>query len=323
MPKISVNRNAFKLVKKLCDNPDDYGVTVETAETGTYLIDAGIESTGGFLAGKIITEICLGGLGEVTLSSMRIGRTVLPSISVFTDHPAIATLGSQLAGWRVKAAKYAAVGSGPARALALKPKSVFRKIAYKDESNVAVLVLETSKKPGKETVMNIAETCGVNPENLYLVLAPTASVAGFTQISGRTAETGIHKLTELGFNPQLITHAWGCAPILPVHPDAVEAMGRSNDAILYGGVAYYVVNYDDDEKLRDLAEKSVSQSSEQYGRPFAEIFEEADRDFYKIDPGIFAPAVVTINNARTGRTFTAGEINTDVLLKSIQVEKEN
>ncbi|MCW4021161.1 MAG: methenyltetrahydromethanopterin cyclohydrolase, partial [Candidatus Bathyarchaeota archaeon] len=137
------------------------------------------------------------------------------------------------------------------------------------------------------------------------------------QISGRIAETGVHKLAELGFDPRLITQAWGCAPILPVHPDYVEAMGRTNDAILYGGAVYYAVNFADDEVLENLVEQSVSSASEQYGRPFAEIFREANLDFYKIDPDIFAPAVVTVNNTKTGKTFTAGRINVDVLMKSM------
>lgn len=209
------------------------------------------------------------------------------------------------------------MGSGPARALALKPRSIYKKIGYKDESDVAVLVLETEREPPAEVTAYISEKCHVAPERLFLILVPTTSLAGSTQISGRTAETGVHKLVELGFDPKVVKGAWGCAPILPVHPDYVEAMGRTNDAILYGGVAYYVVDFVDDRNLEDLVEQSVSSASEQYGRSFAEIFREAEFDFYKIDPGLFAPALVTICNAKTGRTFTAGEINEDVLMRSI------
>jgi methenyltetrahydromethanopterin cyclohydrolase len=48
-----------------------------------------------------------------------------------------------------------------------------------------------------------------------------------------------------------------------------------------------------------------------------QIFREADRDFYKIDHGLFAPAVLVINNAKTGRTFKAGQINHSVLAESL------
>ena len=317
MASVSVNRNVLRLVRDLCDRPSEYGVEVRESDLGACVIDAGIEAEGGFVAGKAITEICLGGLGEATIGSTRIRHLRLPSISVFTDHPAISTLGSQLAGWRVKVGDYSAVGSGPARALALKPKSIYKKISYKDESDVAVLVLEAENEPPVEAITYISDSCHVAPDRLSLIMVPTSSLAGSTQISGRIAETGIHKLAELGFDPKLVTHAWGCAPILPVHPDFVEAMGRTNDTILYGGGAYYAVDYEDDKHLENLVEQSVSSASKQYGRPFAEIFREADFDFYKIDPGLFAPAAVTISNAKTGRTFTAGEINEDVLMRSI------
>ena len=317
LPSLSMNRAALQLAKEMCDRADEYGVSVRIVNSGTCIIDAGIAAKGGFLAGKAITEICLGGMGRATISSIRLGEYELPSVSVFTDHPAISTLGSQLAGWRIKIGDYSAVGSGPARALALKPKSIYSKIGYREESDTAILVLEGSGWPTAEAISYISDSCGVAPDRLFLVLVPTSSPAGFTQISGRIAETGIHKLSELGFDPKFVTHAWGSAPILPVHPDPVEAMGRTNDAILYGGIAYYIVNYGDDDTLKGLVEQSVSSSSKHYGRPFAEIFREADQDFYKIDPSIFAPAMVTINNIRTGGTFTAGRINADVLRKSV------
>jgi len=318
LPELSVNKNALKLVKDLCDRAEEYGVIVKENDLGTCIVDAGIEAKGGFLAGKIVTEICLGGLGEATITPMRMGSLELPSISVSTDHPAVSTLGSQLAGWQVKADDYSAIGSGPARALALKPKSIYAKIGYRDESDVAILVLETSKQPPKEAIGYISESCHVSPDKLFLILVPTASLVGFTQVSGRIVETGIHKLVDLGFDPRFIGHAWGRAPILPIHPDHVEAMGRTNDAILYGGVTYYTVSYEDDEALKDLVDRSVSSASKQYGRPFAEIFREADFDFYKIDPSIFAPAVMTVNNVRTGKICTAGRINADVLTRSIR-----
>ena len=314
--RLSVNAEALKLVDELCGNPDKFGIIINEGKSGATIIDAGNMAEGGFLAGKIITEICMGGLGNADISSMRLENLELPSICVFTDHPTISTLGSQLAGWHIKIGKYSAVGSGPARALALKPKSIYRKIGYKDESDSAVLVIETSKEPPEEAVSYISESCGVAPENLFLILVSTSSVAGFTQISGRVAETGVHKLVELGFDPRLITHAWGCAPIMPVHPDHIEAMGRANDAILHGGVTYYVVNYEDDAALKSLVEKSVSSASKQYGRTFADIFREANFDFYKIDPSLFAPAVLTVSNTKTGKTFTAGRINLKVLAKS-------
>ena len=313
---LSVNRASKRLVKKLLDAAEKYGVIVKENNLGATLIDAGIEAKGGFLAGKIITEICLGGYGKAEISYKRYDNFELPSIFVYTDHPAIATLGSQFAGWQIKVGEYFAMGSGPARALAQKPQELYEKIGYKDEADSAVLVLETGEYPTNEVITYISEQCKISPENLFLVLVPTASVTGSTQISGRVVETGIHKLERLDFDPKLITYACGYAPIAPVHPGFSEAMGRTNDAILYTGIVSCIVDYHDDEELRKLVEKAPSSSSKSYGQPFIEIFKEAKYDFYQIDPDLFAPAVLIVNNAKTGTTFRGGRINFDIFRKS-------
>jgi len=316
---LSVNRSALGLVKKLCEGAEEYGVNVKETGSGATLIDTGIRAKGGFLAGKIVTEICLGGFGKAEIIWAPYRDLVLPSIFVYTDHPAVATLGSQLAGWAIKAEKYLAMGSGPARALALKPKELYEKIGYRDEAEEAVLVLEASKEPPEEAITHIANQCRVKTDNLFLILTPTSSITGSTQISGRVVEQGTFRLMELGLDPRLITHGWGYAPIAPVHPRPTEAMGRTNDALLYAGVAGYTVNYDDDEALKGIVNKAPSSSSKSYGRPFAEIFREAKYDFYQIDPSLFAPALLIVNNAKTGNTFKAGKINLEVLTKSLRL----
>ena len=315
--KLSVNRNAHGLVKILCDCANEFGVIVKKSPSGATLIDAGIEARGGFGSGQLITEICLGGLAKAKITYKEYGDLELPSIFVYTDYPAISSLGSQFAGWQIKANKYNAMGSGPARALALKPKEIYEKIDYTDVSDIAVLVLETSQEPTEEAVAMISEGCKVSPENLFLVLVPTASVAGSVQISGRIVETGLHKLSEVGLDPKLVTSACGIAPIAPVHPKMAQAMGRTNDAIIYAGTAYYTVNAED-EQLKEFLAKAPASASKAYGKPFMEIFKEAGYDFYKIDPGLFAPAVFVINNAKTGKTFRAGKIDIDVFKQSIK-----
>ncbi|MBS7608352.1 MAG: methenyltetrahydromethanopterin cyclohydrolase [Candidatus Bathyarchaeia archaeon] len=313
---LSVNRLAWKLLEKLCENPEYYGVKVERAKNGALLVDAGIEAKGGFQAGKIITEICMGGCGKARISCRQYGELELPTIFVYTDHPAIATLGSQFAGWNIKEGEYFAIGSGPARAIAQKPKEVYERIGYRDEYDKAIVVLETDKYPPETLIERLACDCKVNTRNLAIILTPTASVAGATQVAGRIVETGIHKLNKLGFDPNAVIYAWGCAPIPPIHPKFVKAMARTNDAILYGGTTYYIVDYENEEELVKTVEKAPSKASKDYGRPFLEIFKAAGYDFYKIDPNIFAPAVVVVNNLRTGNTFKAGEINPKALKES-------
>ena len=94
-------------------------------------------------------------------------------------------------------------------------------------------------------------------------------------------------------------------------------MARTNDAILYGGTAYYAVTYNDEEELKQIVNKAPSKASKAYGKPFIEIFKEANYDFYKIDPNLFAPAIMIINNMKTGDVFKAGEVNVEVLTKSL------
>jgi len=258
----------------------------------------------------------MGGCGKAEITCKEYGDMTLPSIFVQTDLPIIATLGSQYAGWQINEEGFFAIGSGPARALALKPKEIFQEIGYKDDFDEAVVVLETDKHPPPKLIERIAKDCRVSLENLAVILTPTASLAGATQVSGRIVETGIHKLRKVGLDPNVILYAWGIAPIPPIHPKFANAMARTNDAILYGGTAYYAVKYDDEDELEKIVQESPSKASKDYGKPFMQIFKEAKYDFYKIDPRLFAPAVIIINNVRTGNTFKNGEINIEVLTKS-------
>ncbi|TRO55347.1 methenyltetrahydromethanopterin cyclohydrolase, partial [Candidatus Bathyarchaeota archaeon] len=158
------------------------------------------------------------------------------------------------------------------------------------------------------------------------IVFSTSSLAGSTQVSGRIVETGLHKLEKLGLDPLVAKHAWGYAPIIPLHPRSGEAMGRTNDAILYGGTANYIVSYDDDEELEKIVKQAPSTSSKmmqearelaQKNPRFLEIYKEAGFDFYRIDPNIFAPAIVSINNLKTGKTFRAGGLDIPVMKESL------
>ena len=329
MPQASLNRSALSLFKKMCDEAEKYNVIVEKTESGATLVDAGINAQGGFAAGEMITDICLGGYGKANVTPIQYGENVLPSVFVITDHPALSTLASQFAGWQIKGEGFSAIASGPARALARKPKHLYEKLNYREESEVAVLVLEAEKKPPEAVVRQIAEKCKVTPKNLFLIMFSTTSLAGATQVSGRIVETGLHKLERIGLDPLIVKHAWGYAPIVPIHPSSGEAMGRSNDAILYGGVTNYTLSYEDDRELENLVKQAPASSSKmlQEARElaaknprFLDIFKEAGFDFYKIDPNIFAPAVVAINNTKTGKTFKAGSLDIEVVKSSLGIK---
>jgi methenyltetrahydromethanopterin cyclohydrolase len=313
---ISVNRLARRILEKLLSSPDLYGIKVEETAAGTTLIDAGIKAKGGFEAGRLITEICMGGCAKAEITSRRYGDLELPTILVYSDNPLIATLGSQYAGWQINEEGYSAICSGPARALASKPKKIFDEIEYTDKCDKAIMVLETDKVPNQKILERFCKECKVSSENLAIILTPTTSVSGAVQVSGRIIETGMHKLRRLGLDMKSVLHAFGYAPIAPVHKELAVAMARTNDAILYGGTTYYTVECDDEEKLREIVKKAPSSASRAYGRPFKEIFKDSDFDFYKIDPDLFAPAVLIINNVKTGNTYVNGEINSAALKQS-------
>jgi methenyltetrahydromethanopterin cyclohydrolase len=315
----SVNRMAWKLAEHLLDNQDFYGVKASKSTSGATIVDAGVNASGGFQAGRIITEICMGGCGKAHIGFKNYGDLELPSITVCTDQPAIATLGSQFAGWRIKEGASVAIGSGPARALALKPKNIYEEIGYQDSSDKAVLTLESNNLPSDELIEKVTGACNVKTENLIVAVAPTASITGLTQVAGRVVEVGIHKLRTLGLSPKAIRSACGYAPIPPMCREFEVAMARTNDAILYGGTVYYTVEYDDEEALKKILQQAPSKASKDYGKPFLQIFREADCDFYKIDHNLFAPATLVINNVKTGHTFRAGKINAEALKESFSI----
>ncbi len=314
---LSINQMAWEKAQKMIANPQLYGITVSKSSAGATIVDLGVKAPGGFQAGKILTELCLGCAGKAQLGFKAYGDFSFPSITVTTDHPAIATLGSQFAGWRIKDGDQIAIGSGPVRALALKPKDVFEEIGYRDVCDRAVITLESNVLPSDALIEKVVNASGVSASNLIAVVAPTASLAGLTQVAGRVVEVGIHKLRTLGLNPKVIRYATGFAPIPPVGLDFEVAMARTNDAILYGGTVFCIVDYDDEVALQKIVEQAPSLASKDYGKPFLQIFREADRDFYKIDHGLFAPAFLMINNAKTGKTFRAGKTNLDVLASSL------
>jgi len=314
---LSVNRLAWKLAEKLLNNQAFYGVHASKTSAGATVIDAGVNVPGGFQAGEVLTETCMGGAGKAQIDFKTYGDISLPSITVFTDYPAIAALGSQFAGWRIKEGNSIAIGSGPARALALKPKAIYEEIGYKDVSDKAVLTLESNKLPSDALIEKVTGACNISPENLIAIVAPTASLAGLTQVAGRIVEVGIHKLKTLGLSPKVICYACGYAPIPPLCTDFEVAMARTNDAILYGGTVYCSVEYDDEAELQKIVEKAPSGTSKDYGKPFLQIFREADRDFYKVDHNLFAPATLMVNNVKTGRVFKAGVANPKVLSQSL------
>ncbi|MBS0210929.1 MAG: methenyltetrahydromethanopterin cyclohydrolase [Planctomycetes bacterium] len=284
---------------------------------GARVIDLGINVPGGLEAGLLLARICLADLADVKLVPGRTPFSHWQAVAVTTDQPVAACLASQYAGWELKAGKFFALGSGPMRAAAAR-EPLFEKIGYTERPERVVGVLETRQLPTVEIVEQIAEACQVPTTNVTLLVAPTASLAGGLQIVARSIETGLHKLGELGCDVRRVVSAAGQAPLPPVAADDLKAIGRTNDAILYGGeVTFWVEGIGDDE-LTTLGPQVPSSSSGDHGARFAELFERYDRNFYAIDPLLFSPAVVVFQNLTTGRSHRFGHLAPEVVAQSFE-----
>jgi methenyltetrahydromethanopterin cyclohydrolase len=223
-------------------------------------------------------------------------------------------MASQYAGWRIDVEGFFAMGSGPMRALAAK-EELFQQIGYQETADVAVGVLETSQIPTDAVCRSIAQACRVAPEQLTLLFARTASIAGHVQVVARSVETALHKLHELGFDLHAIECGWGMAPLPPIAKNDLQGIGRTNDAVLYGGEVTLWVR-GDDAAIAAIGAKVPSSASRDFGEPFESIFARYEYDFYKIDPHLFSPAAVTFHNLKSGRTHRFGEPRPDVLARS-------
>jgi methenyltetrahydromethanopterin cyclohydrolase len=311
---MNLNERAATVFDELAAQADTRRVAVQAVEGGGTVLDCGITARGGLLAGRDLARICLADLAEVAIVPGDITGRSVPLIQVATDHPAAACLGSQYAGWQLAEGKFFAMGSGPMRAAAGR-EPIIEKIGAKEPASRVVGVLESRKPPPSEIIRRIAEACGVAPDRVSLAVAPTASLAGGVQIVARSVETALHKLAELGFDLGRITSAHGTAPLPPVAKDDLAAIGRTNDAILYGArVVLFVTG--DDESLAEIGAKVPSAASRDYGEPFAAIFARYNHDFYAVDPHLFSPAEVVFQNLVTGRTHAFGQTAPDVLGRS-------
>lgn len=311
---LHLNARSLKLAQQLDDRREDYRVAVTQLTSGTRIIDAGIQAPGGLEAGLQLARLCLADLGQVSLSPSHLAGC--PLVQVATDHPVMACLASQYAGWQVKVSNYFAMGSGPMRAAYAK-EELFQHLNYLELVHAAVGVLETKTLPTDDVAYDIASKCNISPAHLTLVVAPTTSVAGSLQIVARSVETALHKLHILGFPLDQLQSGFGTAPLPPIAPRTQQAIGLTNDAILYGGDVTLWVKSDDDS-LNSLGPKVPSAASSDYGSPFADIFQKAGGDFYQIDPLLFSPARITFHNLNTGRVHTFGKLDEALLERSFR-----
>lgn len=311
--ELSLNDRAAALIDGLCARAEELDVQVVDA-AGARIVDCGIHVRGGIEAGILLARACLSDRGSVTLETSDLAGRPCPRVGVQVDRPAIACLWSQYAGWPIVRGKYFAMGSGPMRVVRGKEK-MLDQAGYREAPRRVVGILETGRLPDAATVEWMARELTVQPSQLTVLAARTASLAGCLQVVARSLETCMHKLYEIGFPVEKVIAGCGRAFLPPVPIDDLVAIGRTNDSILYGGEVFLWVDVAPG-LVEELGPKVPSSASSDYGAPFAEIFKRCGGDFYKIDPMLFSPAVVSINNLSDGSTSTFGKAAFDLVAKS-------
>ena len=311
-----LNRRASRLAERAAKRLDDLGVDLLRLNSGTTILDFGVHAPGGLEAGLTLARIATADLADVSLTQTTLAGRPWPAVAVRTDDPVSACLRSQYAGRKVDlrqpdGSHFFGMCSGPLRA-ATSDEGLIGRLGGAEDARKCVAVLETRQIPPPNVAAHLAAAGGVAPDHLTLCAAATASVAGTVQIAARGVETALHKLLTLGFDPARVRCGCGTAPLAPAGGEDAVALGRTNDAILYGGRVTLWVDAGRDE-LADLAPRVPSSASGQHGRPFGDLLNEAGGDFYALDPLLFSPAEVTLIGLRDGSVASAGAVREDLL----------
>jgi len=309
-----INQQAATMCDVVRAEKNSLRISAEVLACGTEVFDFGVKQLGGLVAGEWLAEICLAGCADVNILPGERAVWPGPWVQVTSDDPVVACMAAQYAGWPVKVGDYFAMGSGPMRSKRGR-EHVLQSLNLTDTSTVAVGVLESDVLPTDEVAKAIAQECQVSPDHLQLLVAPTRSLAGVVQVVARSVETALHKLFELGFPLDAVKSAHGLAPLPPPAKDFVKGIGRTNDAILYGGLVTLYVDAED-EAIKEIGPRVPSQSSRDFGAPFAEIFKKYNFDFYQVDAGLFSPAEIVFSNLRSGHTYRYGAPRPDLIAKS-------
>jgi methenyltetrahydromethanopterin cyclohydrolase len=305
------------MIQEAIARADALNIKVARAACGATLVDMGLACVGGWEAGRVFVEAGLGGVGRASYGAFPLGGVTLPSINVWVDEPVLAVVASQAGDWKLGDGEFAAIGSGPARAIAHKDQWSVQ-ANYTDRADQVVIQLQTNRVPDDALCLRVAEACGVTPENVYVVYAPTGCLVGSIQVASRTVEQVMIKLLVHHYDIHTVRAGFGIAPVAPISRDEGEAMGRVNDCLMYGGSTMLYVDADDAEVERVVGELCFDvHAGDLWGLPFAQIFERFGRNWFNVPHLVDSPARVMMNNLRTGHTFVGGQINEEVLKKSL------
>jgi len=302
----SLNRMALELADEALEFTEELDIGAHELAGGTTVIDFGVDHEGGLEAGLLLAELQTAGLATVQTRVDEVASATFPHVELACDQPDVAMLGAQKAGWELSVEDYEGLGSGPARALVAR-EGEFQAIDYVDAFEFAVLALESEELPTEAAAEQVADLAGVDAGSVFLPTYRTASVAGSVSAAARAAELAVFRLTELGYDPADVLTVHAHAPVAPVAGDYETAVGRTNDALAYGGRVHLTVAED-----AAVFESVPSSAADRYDAPFADVFGGEDWDHDEIDEGAFGPAQLTVDVVG-GPTYAHGEVHEDLL----------
>lgn len=298
----SIARRCNGLVSTLIERAWEYGLAIQTLPCGATLIDAGVDVLGSFEAGRILIEICHGGLANASLGLTDIGGFLLPQVTVESFHPTISTYGLQ-ASYPLSADEPEVRLSGPIR--------LYLDGEVAMENPAAIAVIESDRLLDDEFALALAERSNLPPRSLTLIVIPGWSVVGAVQIAGRVNESVIFTLEEsLKIDSRKIVQMIGQAPVCPVSriDSSEEKRPYPDDFIHYAGEVVLTLLASPEDDLERLAHLLSFASTSIYGSLFHDILAAADGIFEAIPDLIHInkPAQVTIADLSTGRTAHTG-----------------
>ncbi|MCK5673102.1 MAG: hypothetical protein KAH95_06985, partial [Spirochaetales bacterium] len=191
-----------------------------------------------------------------------------------------------------------------------------------DQGGAGIAVIETHDIPSNEWVLSLAAKSSVSADNLYLIIAPSNSISGVTQVSGRVNENILFTMEKsLGYDSRKVRHIIGSVPVSPVSKGKnIERTALPDDFIHYAGSVFITLAADSEDNIQELAQNLCFSSSSIYGSSFYDLLAEANGVFEDIPNlvNIFKVARVTINEINSGRIYSAGTFNYDLLSKFME-----
>src|SRR5574338_1700209 len=113
MTDLALNARAAAIADRMDADHAKLRVRVHTLACGARVIDAGIDAPGGLAAGRAMVDVCMSGLGSLSFVPLTIGGDSYQGVQFWTDHPWLACMASQYAGWALQVGDFFAMASGP------------------------------------------------------------------------------------------------------------------------------------------------------------------------------------------------------------------